>query len=1187
MRGRLILSAWLLGLGLGTLAPAVAVRAESTNARAAGPLPTPQFRRYDTADGLPGSAAYDVVQDQDGIMWFAVGSDLVRFDGVEFRTFRPQAGDASPLPVGVKHSLFVDRDNRLWAGGQRSGLIRYDPGRHGFAQWAHSVTEPSSLSSDKVWAIAQTSDGNLWVGTSAGLDLLLPDGQHFEHIFNPVATSAPPGFGSVHALLAESDGRLWIGSSLGLFLRDPTGRMHQVAMDSRLPPRVAVWRIQGGSNDVRIAVSDGLLRVDRDGVARLLEPGVIAAGDVYSSARDHLGHLWIATGNGLYFDDGIRVVHVSAEPQLRGGLPGRKVWQALVDHEGGLWFALGDGGIAYLAPGWNEFTRFAHVPDDGGSLRNYSATAVLASRDGKLWVGEEGTVDRLDPRTGRVEHLVTGVPGEVLDLAEDGVGMLWIASQDSVFRYAAGRLMQVDWGLLRAIHPWRLSLGPDGNMYVVSQHDGVFRIDPNTLAVAPTPLGPSGEAGVLPNRLAADDLLDWYASGSRLLRWNVARSAFDAVQGLTDGGSIRALERTANGLWVVRDKRFEHYRANGPNITRDRELAIPSNWPPMMLLAVHVDRLGRFWLFCREGLWRFDPQANLLKTFGLRNGLVSGQMRGSSPARAADGTIYLAGPDGVFGLRPDRATALAGRPRLVVASASVGSRGHVRPLPTRSGVLHLGWTDGDVRVTARLSSYADPRFNRYRFWLHGLDSDWVETGNQGEREFPTLESGDYTLEISAAGADGWWSTLAQPLRISVQPPPWIAWQAWALYVSFVTLMLALVLMVQRRRRLAIQHVNMLEMQRALAEHASAAKTSFLATLSHEIRTPMTGLMGMTELLLGTRLAPVQRDYVRSMQRSGSMLMRLLNDALDLARIEAGRLELESAPFDPRELLKEIQELESGVAQLKGIRLEFNLTEDFPRQVVGDSLRIKQVLLNLVSNALKFTDHGRVMVFAQRDAPGLLFSITDTGPGIPEASRKHMFQRFEQAPGPHRSAGTGLGLSICRELVSLMGGSINAEVLERGGTSFHVYLPLATLQEPEASALGLPATGLHWNVLLVESDPETARVVCASLEAGGHSACHVTNGLDALAELAHTSFDIVLLELELPALDGFQVARLIRENHSSAPCVSIVAMAEHLDKDCEASVRRARMTGVVRKPLDGEHLVSTLADIMAARELRGP
>jgi signal transduction histidine kinase/CheY-like chemotaxis protein len=487
---------------------------------------------------------------------------------------------------------------------------------------------------------------------------------------------------------------------------------------------------------------------------------------------------------------------------------------------------------------------------------------------------------------------------------------------------------------------------------------------------------------------------------------------------------------------------------------------------------------------------------------------------------------------------------------------------------------------------ARLASYVDPRANHYRFRLHGLDEDWVDTGNRAEREFPVLAAGNYTLEVAAAGVDGWWNELAVPLHMTVRSPPWVAWQAWALYLACATLLLALWSLVQRRSRLGLERLHMLEERRRMAEQASEAKTSFLTMLSHEIRTPMTGIMGMTELLLGSSLTPVQRDYARSMQRSGSMLMRLLNDALDLARIEAGRLELELAPFDPRELLREVQQLEGGLAELKGIRLECHVADGLPDQVVGDALRIKQVLLNLVGNALKFTDQGSVRLAADTGPAGLRFSVSDTGPGISAANRPRLFQRFEQLPGPHRAAGSGLGLAICRELAGLMGGSIGAEPVAGGGTTFHVQLPLPAVTAPMAPSRMDVRPAPHWEVLLVEQDAEVAREVCVKLEAQGHSVRRVNNGLEALSELAHTSFDLVLLETELRGLDGFRVARLMRAARPKPSDPAIVAIAARVDEAGAARVRGAGMNGLVCKPLNGELWLHALYRVMASHMLPG-
>jgi signal transduction histidine kinase/ligand-binding sensor domain-containing protein/CheY-like chemotaxis protein len=1189
MGNGLRLSAWLLGMILAALVSVPGVMAAPVVAGegTAGPLPTPQFRRYDAADGLPGSTVYTVVQDKQGLMWFGVGVDLVRYDGVDFRTFSHHSDDPASLPEGSVYSLFVDHDNRLWVGGFGSGLNRHDPGSEGFRHWRHDPADPQSLSSDNVWSITQTPDGGLWVATDAGLDRLLPDGRHFEHVRNPLGKGSAMGFGAVRALLAEPDGKLWIGSSLGVFVREADGSVHEVSIDPRLPS-LKVWRIQGGGGDVRIAVRGGLLRVGADRVARLYAPGQIPSIDVYSSTLDQAGHLWITTRNGLYLDDGSAHIHaISGQPLLLGSLPAQQVWQSLCDREGGLWFVMGDGGIAYLAPGWNQFTRFTHIPDDPDSLRGNAATSVLADADGWLWVGGHGLVDRLDPRTGKVQHVISDVQGDVLDMAEDARRRLWIVSERGVYRYADGKLSEVDLAGSPITHPRRLAMGPDGRIYLVSIHDGLFRIDPDTLVVESGPVASADDTGFVGNRLTPYNSLDWYADQDRLLRWNAARNGLEAVDGLSDEGYVYALELTSDGFWAARNKMFEHYRPSGGKVVRDQLIPIPASWPPMVLIALHVDHQGRFWLFCKNGLWRFDPHSGELKSFGLRNGLVNGEVRGDSPTITPDGTIYVASLGGVFGFQPDRSPAKASLAGVAITSVSVRHHGVVRELPIRSKPIQLEWSDRELRVEARSNSYIDPAANRYRFRLRGFDSNWVNTGNHGEREFAGLGAGDYTLEVMAAGADGEWSTLATPLRVHVDAPPWMRWWAWLGYAVLAIVAVGLALRNWRRRLAQRHHMQLVEQQRQMAEAASAAKTQFLATLSHEIRTPMTGVMGMAELLLSTPLDPVQHDYTQAMQRSGGMLLKLLNDALDLARIEAGKLELEPAPFDPRQLLDDVAQLEQGLAHAKGVRFVLDVADDLPAQLLGDALRIKQVLLNLANNALKFTEHGSVTLQAQRTADGLQFGIVDTGPGIPEASQARLFQRFEQEDGPQRRAGSGLGLAICRELVEMMGGSIELESRLAHGSTFRVRLPLA---EPPVVA-PLPAAvapnGRVYRLLLVEDDTIVAAVIRGLLEREGHALTHVVNGLAALAELAHASFDAVLLDLDLPGVDGFQIARLIRQREHAGQHLPIVAVTARSGGADEARARAVGMDGFLHKPLSGEHLANALARVIVAPAADAP
>ena len=1172
-------SAVLLSVALGLTALASSVQAPPAAAARSSLLPTPQFRRYATADGLPSSSVYAVAQDRDGAMWFGTKGGIARYDGVDFKVFRHAANDPGSLRDNGIASLLFDHDGRLWAAGLEAGLNRYNADTGSFTHWGNDPRDPSSLSSDKVWTMALGADGSLWVGTVRGLDRMLPGGRGFEHVANELLGGDPAAFGLVAAIYVDDRGQVWIGSSRGLFRRDAAGRMHRV---TRLgtPAPIDAWHIDGSGDDIRVATTKGLLQVGKDDIARPLAVAGAPQGNVFASARDAAGRLWVGTQRGLFLQarpDG-PMLAVTDQPVLHGDLPGTWIWSMLGDREGGLWVTLLDGGVAYLAPGWNNTSRFTHIPDDPSSLRDSIVTAMARGHDGRIWVGERaGRVDKLDPYSGKVEHVLSGLGGDVLGMTQDARERLWIAVRGALYRYTIGKPPErVDPQSRWLKNPLEVESGPDGRMYARTFGEGLFRVDQETLAVSRVPMEQANQRVLWGSQLTLHDGVFWYASDGGMLRLDMAKDRFEAIPGVLNDRAVNAFDFTGDGIWMVRPEGLEHYHYEGDGLALDRTVDSAHGWPSINVVDVRVDALQRVWLLGHDGLWRFDPQRGRFRSFGLQDGLANGEFsRGF--AAMPDGNVYAPTLGGVVGFNPDRIGDRTIVSPLAITRVSVRRHGKLEPLTPGQGGIRLGWRDRGFNVSARLFSYVDPAANHYRFRLRGFDTAWVDAGNHGEREFAGLAAGDYTLEVQAAGANGQWAHLAAPLLIHVQAPPWMRWWAWLGYVLLVFVAAWLGLWIWRRRLARRHHMEMVEQQRQMAEAASAAKTQFLATLSHEIRTPMTGVMGMAELLLSTPLDPQQHDYTQAMQRSGGMLLKLLNDALDLARIEAGRLELEPAPFDPRQLLDDVAQLEQGLAHAKGIRFVLEVADDLPPHLLGDALRIKQVLLNLANNALKFTEHGKVTLSARRTGDGLLFSVSDTGPGIPEASQARLFQRFEQAEGPQRRAGSGLGLAICRELVEMMGGSIELESRLAHGSTFRVRLPLAEPAPP------MPAVewvvDRPWRLLLVEDDTIVATVVCGLLEREGHAVTHVVNGLAALAELAHASFDAVLLDLDLPGVDGFQIARLIRQREHAGRRLPIVAVTARSGNGDEARARAAGMDGFLRKPVSGEQLAGTLARVV--------
>lgn len=1150
-------------------------------------LPTPQFRRFSIADGLPGGQVYDVVQDSHGLMWFGSAGGLVRYDGIDFKVFRHAVDAPESLPFNAIYTVFADRQNRIWAGGISGGLEVYDQADNRFRHWEHHDSKPASLSSNEVWGIAQTADGALWAATQGGLDRMRADGTGFDHVKLELKGSPPTSFGATRALLAEPDGRLWIGADSGIYLRQPDGTVQRVPVDPAFKGQVHnIWAIEGSDSDVRIAFDGGLLRVGADGVARpvLDQPD----SRIISSARDVHGRLWIGKANGLLLDDAAaRMQTIEGHPLLPGGLPGSKIWRTLIDREGGLWITFEESCIAYLPPGWDGFARFTHIPDDPDSLSNIGASAIQLSHDGKLWVGgDDGWLDKLDVQTGRVEHVLKDIHAQVVGLAEDSRDRLWVVVPGGLYLFDRGKLRPIDLAKAHAARPVLLAAGRNGRMYFASWGEGVFVVDPDTLAVSPVPMADMSAHGasLLPSQLTFHNGALWYASVGGLMRFDGKTGQLLPVPGvpLRD---VRAFDFDSSGIWLLTEQVLAHYRYADGRASCNNTIDTGKVRLGTDLSAVRVDKHDDLWVFGNLGLWRFEKASQSFTSFGPKQGLANAEFGSGMTLLAPSGMIFAADSGGVVAFQPSDFRQHQHLPShevppspLSLTSVSIRRGGHDKVLPLDRRTVRLGWRDRDLKVDARLASFVNPKANRYRYRLQGFDSGWVDVGSRGEREFAGLTAGDYVLNVIAKGANGRWSQLPLPLHVQVQAPPWARWWAWLLYLVLVIAITALVLRGWRRRLAQRHRMQLVEQQRQMAEAASAAKTQFLATLSHEIRTPMTGVMGMAELLLSTPLTPLQHDYTQAMQRSGGMLLKLLNDALDLARIEAGRLELEPAPFDPRQLLREVSQLEQGLALTKGIRFVLELADDLPHQVMGDALRIKQVLLNLANNALKFTEHGRVTLRAERSTQGLILSVSDTGPGIPEASQARLFQRFEQEQGPQRRAGSGLGLAICRELVDMMGGSIELESRLGHGSTFRVRLPLS---EPvvQASAVASPPPAGLYRLLLVEDDTIVAAVIRGLLERQGHIVVHVINGLAALAELAHVSFDAVLLDLDLPGVDGFQVARLIRQRESAGEHLPIVAVTARTGSQDESRARAAGMDGLLHKPLTGEQLAAALARII--------
>ncbi len=1234
-----------------------------------------KFRHLTTEDGLPSNWTWSVMQDSIGFMWFTTRAGLCRYDGYNVKVFQYDPADSTSISeLYVKSIITEDSNGFIWVG-SLNGLNKFDPITETFIRYFRNPDDPHSISSNWVRCTYLDRQGIVWIGTKGnGLNRYNAETDNFDSFLPSPDFSLHSG---IRGIYEDSSGIFWVGTANGLYQFDrEIEEFILIKLVKKKGERIVNrFTTISEDNDGNIwYCADRIYKYNKSTKKFTLFTGFSVESTWSSNPNfmnilmDHSGNnqtLWIAR-DGLYKYDlsAEKLTTIYNDPSDQESYVGRNPRGFYQDPTGLMWIATVSG-ISILDP---RSSQIKSHPDVAEKFQ-LDAVSFLKDRQGHFWIGGDNGLIHYDKNMRLVhwykpvkenENSFNGVVGKII---EDSEKNIWIACPgDGVYILDSGMNEFLRCKLLKYgkdVRPNNLGdiyEDAQGTLWVAS--DGLFKRvknspEPTTFYLDTSNRRTSNNTHTRIQEDHSGNLWISSISGALLRQPESDRSTDNFFEYTHDPADPTSLSNSH--IWTVYvDDHGEVWVGTNHGLNRyvpekDCFERFLMNTEPgaSFIYDIARDRNGYLWLTTENGLIGFDPIAidesanvkNQIKEY-----LPFNKVFRSDMYKDQSGIIYvgsrLGSGNGYFSFHPDDITKNRSIPPIVITSFTVRNKSiELDTAITLKQNLTLRYNQNYLSFEFAALDYTKPDQNQYAYMLEGLDKDWIYSGNRRFTNYTKVPPGNYIFRAKGSNSDGYWNEAGTSISITILPPPWLTWWAYILYgIALSALLYALRRYDLKRQRLK-QQFELEHVEAEKLKELDVLKSHFFANISHEFRTPLTLILGPVEKHLPSIKDQSLKQDLNVVQRNALRLQRLINQILNLSKIESGKMKLQVSEQNVVSLVNGYVQSFESLAKQKNINLVFNSDVE-NLKIFVDKDKIEKILYNLLSNAFKFTDEGgriEISVHSSQSSvhssqsedygkatadwrlktadfpdPCVSLTISDTGRGIPPEKLDHIFDRFYQADDSYTRdhEGTGIGLALTKELVKLHHGEIRVESEIGKGSTFTVILPagkehfkpdeiVATVksedqnedilaQHPELKTHNENSINENSSsdeskpiLLIVEDNADLLSYIRGYLDES-YFVLEARDGEEGLQEAIKNIPDLILSDVMMPKMDGFKLCSSLKSDERTSH-IPVILLTARASSESKIEGLETGADDYLSKPFDATELKIRIKNLILQRQ----